>query len=196
MITASCSNRVTSSVYCDSTEQYKPHHSTMPTLICLSRVHMRGNWNGGNEAHSPDHKAWFSSTGEGGQEVFKTSVSIPPPLDFIHIPPPQTLPVCLSSIPLCVQQLPIIPQSSLGTELCLRALNRKLTIPLSLQPLSGTSSGSLGKVGTLPSLGSLYSPWTHLTSAKPIATLACPSSSFPHLKPGDRTWFCFIHLHL
>lgn len=116
-------------------------------------------------------------------------MSIPALLDFIHIPPPQTLPVCLSNIPFCIQQLSVIPQSLLGTELCLLALNRKLTIPLSLRPLSGTSSGSLGEVGTLLSLGSLYSPWTHLTSAQPIATLACPSSSFPHLRPGACTWF-------
>lgn len=93
----------------------------------------------------------------------------------------------LSNIPFSVQQLPIIPQSFLGTELCLLALNRKLTIPLPLQLLSGTSSGSLGEVGTLLSLGSLYSPWTHLASAQPIATLAYPSSSFPHLRPGDPT---------
>ena len=106
---------------------------------------------------------------------------IPPPLGFIHIPPPQTLPICLLIILFSAQQLPIIPQSFLERELCLLALNRKLTIPL--------SAASLRYVLRLPGWSSLYSPWTHLTSAQPIATLAYPSSSFPHLRPGDPTWF-------
>lgn len=66
--------------------------------------------------------------------------------------------------------------------ICLLALNRKLDYPT-------FSAASLRYVLRLPGWSSLYSPWTHLTSAQPTATPAYPSSSFPHLRPGDPTWF-------